>query len=1334
MNKNAERRSSLRRPIHHEAKLNIDKNEQWPCIIADYCNEGMFIKFASIEASSIESALNYYGGSPLTITFIGHENKRFELEFSLVHMMSGAIGIRFVEDYSLAIRSLDEQRSASHRQVIPEPSVKVIISNCIDYIQNYTQPLISGLWPVIIGNMKAASVKAARDQLANEMMAASERLDKKQASIQSAFSIAIQDPIGAYQQGIASENEMNDRLSLIDKGEFEDWLLSRVIITKAETNYRNLLLPLKVRLDSIGIGDRKYHQSAFGPALLVSAFQSAILPLSLGSQSEKIVFQALDHELISKLEGLYVGLNDILIKHKVLPELNLSKALKASSPNKVASKKPAMDKSGGTEKPDSPEKQGVNKEKGEPAQNEVGGPVSGQLRESGQQPIRQSTVSTAPPFSNPDTPFGLKEPSFQQNQEQAKSALNNVVGLMRSLRGLDQPSSSAQSSASGGGSDSVAPSDQENESYRYSENELVAGLSELQAASATQDANVDEPISLMSRVKENLQQGGGSEKEIDENQKVAIDVVDRFFFSMRNNPRLSSEAKQHLLKLEVPVLKVLLKDDRFFEDHSSSVRAVMNRIAQLGAKGARLNPASSRKVTGLVHKIVDEFEHDTQVFDHVLSELDQLIERQNQLYVKNVERVAAAADGVHRVEDAKIAVAQAINDRLGDKNVPAAVLTLLENGWKDLLNLTHIQQGEDSESWHRYLSVIERLVAFGDDPRIPLDMKTILPQIQTGLKLVSGNSVLVREALKGLIQKANSHQHDMVRAQLQDVPETEDDIVRRNIHKSHELKTWILRVKSIEVGTWIQLVKDGDEVQYMRLVWIAKGYSKFVFVNHQGMKVIELGLFKFATYLKEKRILLELDYEVPMVNQGLDDMVKDVYDKLAYESSHDEGSGLIKKSEFCRQVRSMMKMGRRTSACSLTYIRFHSESAQGFTCLDTEFAKQVAETLLGLNDTQSISGRINENDFVYFAVSDDLDLLQVCCQESLSLLCQQADFSDLCLKVVVGESRAHLGFLNPESMIRHALKPLERANENQVDESSVNDGGSKERVGNDTPSSGEKTDDNVDISLDKLPENEEPEKLFIHEAANTVPDSTDLDNLVFDIFAQQTQHLVDSANELEKDEATAIETKEETYSYHVNLQCFLEGVDSVYEPEEEESARHLDEWWLQKLIQLHAEHHPIWDGIAYLRVKLSGFAFQDQTFSTRLMALSESSGLDASKVCFDLYDCSVIEDIHEAAVTMRALNKQGFRFCLDHFGSERSPFAFLKVLPVEMIKIDEGFMETLNQDDGDVQATDSIVEIAHYLGKKVLATSVESAICLQKMKHLKVDYVQGSTISEMVKI
>ena len=62
--------------------------------------------------------------------------------------------------------------------------------------------------------------------------------------------------------------------------------------------------------------------------------------------------------------------------------------------------------------------------------------------------------------------------------------------------------------------------------------------------------------------------------------------------------------------------------------------------------------------------------------------------------------------------------------------------------------------------------------------------------------------------------------------------------------------------------------KQENETTYMRLVWQAKGFSKFVFVNHQGMKVVELELVKFATMLQKEIATIETQKAIALSGRG----------------------------------------------------------------------------------------------------------------------------------------------------------------------------------------------------------------------------------------------------------------------------------------------------------------------------------------------------------------------------------------------------------------------------------------------------------------------------------
>ena len=1319
MNKHNERRSSLRRPIHHDAVMTTQDGVALNFIIADFCLDGMFIKFMSESSKRHAVFPDIEEGCPsIELSFTGYQGKTYSINAEVVHHVQGACGLRFIQRFDPAVQSLVNLSENTGIPVDHSLPVQSILSECIQFINTTFGDLLEDFWGFLEEELRSEAVKASNDQTANAYMALAEKVKQRQSTMQKGMMRAIDDPITAFKSHLEKRKSMSDRLTMIDKHEFEDWLVSRVLVMRCEADYQDLLMPLKLRLDALGVGDKRHHQSVFGPALLVNSFHPVVQSLVVDSTAEKLIFKVFEHKVMSLLKGLYEGLNAILIRHNILPKL------KIKQPKTSNIKRKTIDNKSKTGEP-----LGSNQEQSKPLSSpavrsnfqsnaqEAPTALSSKVSENFNKLIEtQSQAFTQPPFSSASKNASSPN-SFSENQQTAQSALSNISNLLRSLRNENNADING---------DSIGT----DETTVYSPSEFNEGLAVLQANTSDIDWNAA-PRRLIERVQDHLSDSG-DEKAIDEGKKSAIDVVDRFFLSMRNNPRISSEAKQYLLKLEVPVLKVLLKDERFFEDQQSSVRAVMNRIAQLGAKGSKLNPASREKVSGLVHKIIEEFEDDTSVFDTVLDELDVLIERQNSLYVKNVERVAAAAEGTNKVEAAGMAVASAINQRIAHKFVPTAVVTLINEGWKEYLNLTFIKFGDDSEQWQEALAVIDRLIAYGDDPRMPIDIKVILPKIQEGLKLVSGNneaSLKVREALKAFILNAPNGKHLSEQAKQYSVPESEDDLFKRNVHTSQTLKDWILKVKTISLGTWLTFQKTKNDTTYMRLVWVAKGYSKFVFVNHQGRKVIELGLFKLASYFKDARIAIDSDYELPIVNQGLDDMVKDVYDKIAYQSSHDLKTGLINKVEFCRQVRLLMKKGKRTSECSLLFIRFRNSESSELTLTDG-FANQVVKSLEDLSDNDMIIGRVSSIDFTIFSVVENSENYRIKAQEALIGLCQLPDNLKFNLTVVIGESRAHLGFNNPDSMIQHASEAFNNLSDSlEGNEKRQHEGDVSDLEANEELSAEKNIEPNIESNIEpKL----STQVVILDKAANADLDSQEFESLVFQLWGQ-------SASTVNADAAV-------NKPVQLNLLNVIEGDSETYSPENEEESLQLDRWWVKTLIDLQQSQPHLFTDFETIRVQLSGFALNTNDITEQLISANQCGDIKASSICFDLYDCFQIQDIEISSMRMTRLKNAGYTFCLDHFGSERSPFSYLKSLPVDMIKIDDTFIsaltkkaeqeesqEQIKEENQDEIAADSIVEIAHYMGKKVLAAGVDSAVCLQKMKHLKVDYVQGSTISEVTR-
>ena len=790
-------------------------------------------------------------------------------------------------------------------------------------------------------------------------------------------------------------------------------------------------------------------------------------------------------------------------------------------------------------------------------------------------------------------------------------------------------------------------------------------------------------VSLLERVLESLNKDSESPRDLNEEQKDQVDVVDRFFGSLQQNPRLTHEGKQHLFRLEIPVLRQLLENDRFFDDHESPLRDVLNRIAKLGTQGGRLGKIGHQKIGQLVARINEEYDQNHAVVDEVRAELDSLIARQHALYLKNVERVAAAADGAHKIDEARRYVAEVVASMIDNQQIPAALQSLLDNGWLEHLNLLSIKYGKDSPQFSEALSVIEALKQFGQNPDVGFDARRNIPLIQDGLKAISGGvetSKNVREQLKQLMLDATSKTHAMVEAKPIAVKaETaEDEREKHNLEQSKQLRPWLLRAKSIPLNAWLRFQKEGEsEPQFIRLVWIARAYTKFVFVNHQGLKVIELGAFKFARYLKNGEIAPDPEFSQPIVKQGLDDMVKEVYEKLAFDSSHDKQSGLPNAREFQRLVRLVMKKGERTQQCCLYYIRVLSGE------LAEEQELKVVQQLVDLIKTKvndvRVAARLNRYDFVMFFSSEASVELNVSeAAESLNALLSEIQGQDVSVSLMRSEVWGYLGFNNEAALIRNAQESLSQMTVE------ANHEGSGDAI----------------VSRIELPQGDT-------ETTSTTFFSAS-DSNAFKVFSQAVSKL----SEINLPDNQELRCK----------RVSLENSDAseFFEPSSDREAQELNSWWLASLARLLSGNT---NGLA-CRIPLSAISLTNDSFKEEFQELLECTDMPPERIWFDLYNCSALENEHFAADIIRELQIFGCHFSLEGYGTSDCPARLIQTLPVDLITIDAEVLRALDEENDE----EPLVSVAHHFDKAVLVKNVDSAIALQKVEKQGVDFVQGERI------
>ena len=100
-------------------------------------------------------------------------------------------------------------------------------------------------------------------------------------------------------------------------------------------------------------------------------------------------------------------------------------------------------------------------------------------------------------------------------------------------------------------------------------------------------------------------------------------------------------------------------------------------------------------------------------------------------------------------------------------------------------------------------------------------------------------------------------------------------------------------------------------------------------------------------------------------------------------------------------------------------------------------------------------------------------------------------------------------------------------------------------------------------------------------------------------------------------------------------------------------------------------------------------------------------------------------DPPRAMEILSRLNERGVHFSIDDFGVGYSSLGYLKRLPVSAIKIDRSFVKNMTEDEGDVTIVRSTIDLAHNLGRKVIAEGVENRQIREQLTLLGCDAAQG---------
>ena len=174
----------------------------------------------------------------------------------------------------------------------------------------------------------------------------------------------------------------------------------------------------------------------------------------------------------------------------------------------------------------------------------------------------------------------------------------------------------------------------------------------------------------------------------------------------------------------------------------------------------------------------------------------------------------------------------------------------------------------------------------------------------------------------------------------------------------------------------------------------------------------------------------------------------------------------------------------------------------------------------------------------------------------------------------------------------------------------------------------------------------------------------------------------------------------------------------------------IGEWGLTEA----ARQAKIWHSRGYnmkVAVNLSARQFSDPTIVKLVQDVLERTMLPPDYLDIELTESTLLQ-VGKASGILKQLKGLGVKLSVDDFGTGYSSLAYLKSLPLDVLKIDKSFVDGLGDDKRSVAVVHALIELAKGIDAETVAESVETEIQREKLAAMGCNAMQGFLVSPAI--
>ncbi|MET0090073.1 MAG: DUF1631 family protein [Candidatus Thiodiazotropha sp.] len=798
--------------------------------------------------------------------------------------------------------------------------------------------------------------------------------------------------------------------------------------------------------------------------------------------------------------------------------------------------------------------------------------------------------------------------------------------------------------------------------------------------------------------------------ELDPSIHAAVGTGEELVSALSQDALLPESIRALVMRLKVPIVQAIVTDPRLMEHPRHPVRLLLEAceslIPYLWVRGHTPIPEQLS-----LDRLIDELERgEIEGLDAVWEALDKIRQERSARFRSNLKIAVSRCVKQERQLVSEQRVMACLQQLLLGKTVSAAMDRLFRYGWINLLIQTHTLKGETSAEWKAYWQVLEllpKLLARDaahpvcPDPRLD----DLIAIIRKGFREYPVHPQASRRFVSDLQQALHDQIGALTEEQKQPVTINQayldshgswtpccDEPVQLHHYSPRLLK----QIEAMDVGDWLMADSSDESPVMLNLAWKNPATHRYLWVDGQGYKLLDAKREQLIAGFAQAGLQIHDELPKSILERAIDHMLQESYNTLKDQSDNDTLTGLMNRRNFEHHLRELLRVPGRGAGTPIL-ILLDLDQFQvindlcGFEGGDI-LLQTIASILSGDIPSGGLVARIGDDEFALLIPDAGLEKgYQYAENQRRAIEEYPFSWEGRLIPVSASVGVLQLDTLNkptPDTLLQAVLSACRIAKQA---------GRNCTRVFTASDSAYQQHQEMI-------------------QAIPTIQEA--LKHGRMRLFAQP---IVSLGNNHCGDVSHF-----EVLLRIVDDQGRLQSPQTfITIAEQYDLMRSVDRWVVEQFFTTLAGYAGRIGNSARFSVNLSAKSIVDREFRAFLSAQIKASPIPAERFGFEVTETALARDISEIAAFVEEIIDLGCDCYLDDFGSGYASFSYLRDLPVTYVKIDGVFVRDMCQKPEDRAMVSTITELAHFMGKQVVAEFVTDEATHQALLEMGVDHGHG---------